>query len=90
MDRQPYPSDLTDEEWQVISYQLSHPPHKGPGGRPKKYHDREIINAIMYLTKSGCQWRMLPHDLPPWKSVYGYFSTLRKIGLCDEMNDYLL
>lgn len=89
MDRQPYPSDMTDQDWQVINFHLSHVPHKGAGGRPRKYSDREMINAIMYLTKTGCQWRMLPHDFPPWKSVYGYFSAWRKNDFWDELNDIL-
>lgn len=88
MERRPYPSDLTNQEWQIISSHLSLTP-KGPGGRPRKYQIREIINAIMYLTKTGCQWRMLPNDFPPWKSVYGCFAKWRTNGFWSELNSNL-
>ena len=70
MERKPYPTDLTDEQWQLIEPFL--PPAK-PGGRPRKTDLREVLNALFYLNRSGCQWRMLPHEFPPWKTVYNYF-----------------
>jgi putative transposase len=65
-----YPSDLTDAEWQWIEPYL---PQPKPGGRPIKHPRRTILNAIFYFVRSGCAWRMLPKDLPPWPTVYDYF-----------------
>ena len=72
MDRKPYPSDLTDGEWTLLKPLI--PPAK-PGGRPRRWEMREILNAIFYfyVLRSGCAWRMLPHDFPPWQTVYDYF-----------------
>jgi putative transposase len=70
MERKPYPTDLTDEQWQLIEPLL--PPAK-PGGRPRKTDLREVLNALFYLNRAGCQWRMLPHEFPPWRTVYNYF-----------------
>jgi putative transposase len=70
MERKPYPTDLTDEQWQLIEPLL--PPAKS-GGRPRKTELREVLNALFYLNRAGCQWRMLPHEFPPWKTVYNYF-----------------
>lgn len=80
--RKRYDTDLTDKEWAIIAPLI--PPAK-PGGRPRKVDIREVINAIFYLLKSGCTWRLLPHDFPQWKTVYYYFdqwkqdSTWKKI-----------
>lgn len=70
MERKPYPTDLTDEQWQLIEPLL--PPAK-PGGRPRETDLREVLNALFYLNRTGCSWRMLPHEFPPWKTVYNYF-----------------
>jgi putative transposase len=70
MTRKPYPSDLTDEQWAVLQPLL--PPAR-PGGRPRKTDLREVLNALFYLNRTGCTWRALPHDFPPWKTVYNYF-----------------
>jgi len=86
MDRKAYPSDLTDIEWLIIEPLI--PPAK-PGGRPREADIRKVLNAIFYLLRSGCAWRMLPHDLPPWQTVYGYFRTWRKDGIWEQMNDAL-
>ena len=75
--RQPYPTDLTDHEWDLIRHLV---PEAKPGGRPEAYAKREIFNGIFYLLRSGCSWRMLPHDLPPWRIVYYYFWTWRNDG----------
>jgi putative transposase len=71
--RQPYPSDLSDAEWQVLEPFL--PKAKG-FGHPRTVDLREIINAIFYVQRSGCQWEMLPHDFPPHTTVYNYFRAL--------------
>ena len=68
MERPNYPSDLTDQHWQIIAPLI--PPAK-PGGRSRVVDTREVINAIMYLVRSGCAWRMLPKDFPPWSTVHG-------------------
>jgi putative transposase len=58
-------------------------------GRPREVDMREIINAIFYVLRSGCAWRLMPHDLPPWQTVYGYFSRWTKAGLWEKINDAL-
>jgi len=68
--RQSYLTDLSDEEWKILEPQI--PLAKG-AGRPRQHSFREILNAVFYLLKSGCAWRLLPHDLPHWKTVYHYF-----------------
>lgn len=67
-----YPSDLTDQEWSILEPLL--PPAK-PGGRPRTTEIRAVINAILYLDRTGGQWRALPHDFPPWSTVWSYFRT---------------
>lgn len=86
MTRKAYPSDLTDTQWLILEPLV---PKPSKMGRPREVDIREIINAIFYILRSGCAWRMLPHDLPPWQTVYGYFSRWRKAGLWEEMNDAL-
>src|SRR3954447_13047147 len=71
--RQRYPSDLTDLQWDNIEHLF--PQARGQIGRPRTYPLREIVNAALYLARSGCSWRMLPHDFPPWKTVSYYFYT---------------
>ena len=62
-----YPTDLTDEQWALIEPLL---PPPSTDGRPEKHPHREIVNAISYVLRTGCAWRMLPRDLPPWQTVY--------------------
>lgn len=76
-ERQAYFTDLTDEEWQILKDLV---PAVKSGGRPAEHHRREIINAILYVLRTGCQWRALPHDLPAWKTVYTYFRNWRLDG----------
>jgi putative transposase len=84
--RQPYPTDLTDPEWDLIKHLV---PEAKPGGRPETYPKREILNGIFYLLRTGCSWRMLPHDLPPWRLVYYYCWQWRKDGTWTVMHDLL-
>lgn len=70
MERKPYPTDLSDEQWKLIERLL--PPVK-PGGRPRQTDLREVFNALLYLNRAGCPWRLLPHEFPPWRTVYNYF-----------------
>src|SRR2546423_15527313 len=77
MKRLSYPSDLTEKEWAILEQLI--PPAK-PGGRPRTTEMREVINAILYLDRTGCQWRALPHEFPPWSTVWSYFRTWRSDG----------
>jgi putative transposase len=84
--RQAYPTDLNDTEWKVIAPYL---PEAKATGRPREHSWREILNAIFYIVRGGCAWRMLPHDLPPWKTVYHYFRLWRKDGKWERLNTAL-
>jgi transposase len=77
--RKRYPSDLTDEQW-VILAPLIPPPQTAGGGHPRQVDMREVLNTLLYLNRSGCQWEMLPHDLLPKSSVYDYFAQWRDNG----------
>lgn len=81
-----YPSDLRDEEWALLDGLI---PRAWKAGRPEKYPKRAILNAIFYLVRSGCAWRMLPNDLPPWKLVWHYFAHWKKQGVWARLNDAL-
>lgn len=85
--RKPYPSDLTDAQWELIEPLL--PPAKS-GGRPRATDMREVINAILYQARSGCQWNMLPHDFPCKSTVYDYFAQYRDDGTWKRINDVLV
>jgi transposase len=63
-----YSTDLTDEQWAILEELLPHP-DRAKGGRPRKHSLREIVNALFYIEKTGCQWRMLPKEFPPWGLV---------------------
>ena len=86
MTRKPYPSDLTDVQWDNIEHLF---PQPKPGGRPRKYDNRELVNGVLYVLGSGCAWRMLPHDFPPWESVYGYYRRWRLDGTWQHVHDDL-
>jgi putative transposase len=86
MKRKSYPSDLTDAQWAILEPWI---PLPRPGGRPRKTDTREVVNAIFYLTREGCSWRALPHDFPPWKTVYNYFERWQRDGTWDRFLDAL-
>jgi putative transposase len=86
MARKPYPTDLTDAQWQLIA-PLS-PPCK-PGGRDRKTDMRELVNAIRYVVRGGGSWRMLPHDFPPHGTVWWYYWTWRQDGTWVRLHDAL-
>jgi len=86
INRKKYPSDVNDEEWEIIKEFM---PPKYNDGVERKYEYREIINGIFYVLRTGCSWRSIPHDLPPWQSVYGYFRKWRISGLWERMNKEL-
>ena len=86
MARKPYGSDLTDEQWDLLEDLI--PPAK-PGGRPRVVSMREVLNGILYVLRSGCAWRLLPHDFPKWNIVYYYFWRFRREGLWQDIHDLL-
>ena len=86
-ERKSYSSDLTDTQWQHLEPLL---PAIKRGGRPAKYTRREIVNAILYITRNGCAWRNLPHDLPPWSLVYNYFWRWQQDGLWQAAHEHLV
>lgn len=86
MNRAAYPSDISDIQWRVLEPLI--PPAK-PGGRPRSVDMREILNAILYVVRSGCAWRMLPKDFPVWSTVYDYFRQFRKTGTWQRIHDTL-
>ena len=77
--RKPYPSDLTDAQWTILE-PLIPAAHTRRGGRPREVDMREVVNTLVYLNRSGCQWDMLPHDLLPKSTVYDYFARWRDDG----------
>jgi len=86
MARIAYPSDLTDAQWKLIEKRI--PPAK-PGGRERSVDMREVMNGILYLVRTGCSWRQLPHDLPPWGTVHWYYRCFRLDGTWHKIHDAL-
>ena len=84
--RKSYPSDLTDAQWAILEPLI---PAAKQGGRPREVEMREILNAMFYINRSGCQWDMLPHDLPPKSTVYVYFARWREDGTWQKLVDAL-
>jgi putative transposase len=84
--RKTYPSDLTDAQWVILEPLVPASKH---GGRPRKVNMREVINAILYLNRTGCQWDMFPHDLLPKSTVYEYFAQWRDDGTWAKFVDAL-
>ena len=78
-----YQSDLTDNQWQFIEKMVE-------DQRKRKYGLRGIVDAIPYISKTGCQWRMLPKDFAPWQSVYYYFGKWKLNGLIEDIHDFLV
>ena len=86
MKRLSYPSDLTEKEWAILEPLI---PAAKPGGHPRTTDIREVINAILYLDRTGSQWRALPHEFPPWSTVWSYFRTWRNTGIWKRMHTAL-
>ncbi len=86
MPRHAYPSDRTDAQWRVLEPLI--PPPK-PGGRPRRVAMREVVDAILYVARNGATWRALPHDYPPWRTVYHYFRAWRRDGTWERLHDAL-
>jgi putative transposase len=83
MEGRRYPTDLSDAEWTLLEPHLPVPKRRG---RPRLHSPREILNAVYYVLKSGCQWRMLPREFPPWKTVFHYFRKWRLDGTWERLN----
>jgi putative transposase len=81
--RKPYPTDLSDAEWACLEGHLPTPEHNG---RPRVHSLREILDAVFYIVRGGCAWRLLPHDFPPWTTVYHYFRSWRLDGTWERMH----
>jgi putative transposase len=86
MTRKSYPSDVTDEQWKQIEPMI---PPELPGGRTRSTDMREVFNGIQYLLRTGCSWRQLPHDLPPWGTVHYYYRRFRRDGTWQWIHDRL-
>ncbi len=85
-----YPSDLTDKEWTILGPLLPGEYEPGPfTGRPRLHSYREITNAIFYIARAGCAWRMMASDLPHWSTVYHYFRKWRNDGTLERIHDTL-
>jgi putative transposase len=84
--RKTYPTDLSDAEWECIE---PHLPTPTAPGRPRVHSLREILNAIFYIVRSGCAWRLLPHEFPPWKTIHHYFRTWRINGTWEQLHTAL-
>jgi putative transposase len=86
VNKQLYPSDLTDSQWEIIQELI---PKAKSGGRPRSLEMRQVINAILYVTVGGIQWRMMPKEYPKWQSVYHYFRTWRQASIWRHIHDTL-
>ena len=85
--RRVYATDLTDGQWALIAPLI---PQADPGGRPRKAPTRELVNAIVYFLGAGMAWRLLPHDLPPWQTVYYYLRRWQREGVWDRVHHTLI
>ena len=86
MSRARYPTDLTDRQWRRVAPWLGPPAGRG---RPRTVDRREIVDAILYVLRNGITWRALPHDFPPWRTVYHYFRLWRLDGTWERLHDAL-
>ena len=86
MTRKSYPTDLTDAQWKRIEPLI--PPAK-TGGRPRTTNMRDVLDAVFYVVRTGCAWRMLPHDFPPWRTVYEFYAKWRDEDIWQSMNGTL-
>jgi transposase len=85
--RRAYPTDLTDAQWAAIAELV---PDAVPGGRPRRASSRELVNAILYALRAGQAWRLLPHDFPPWQTVYYYLRRWQAEGVWERVHHAVL
>ena len=85
--RRAYATDLTDGQWELIAPFI---PEAAAGGRPRKGSERELVNAILYFLRAGMAWRLLPHDLPPWQTVYYYLRRWQREGVWARVHHALV
>src|SRR5215471_1975379 len=88
MRRERYPSDITDDQWNVLRPLLPKRRKHAPG-RPRRVSQRDLIDATFYILRTGCQWRMLPHDFPPWGTVASQFYRWRRSGVWEKIQNAL-
>ena len=81
-----YPSDLTDRQWSLIESHFN----TGNYGRSRKHEKRALVNAVFYIIKTGCQWRFLPKEYPPWKTVYSFYMRAKTKGIWEKMMNDLV
>lgn len=86
-ERRAYDTDLSDDQWVLIEPMI---PAAEPGGRPRKATTRDLVDAIFYFLRSGGGWRLLPHDLPPWQTVYYYLRRWQRAGVWDRIHHALV
>jgi putative transposase len=86
MARKPYPSDLTEAQWQLVE---PHVPPERWGGRTRSVDVREVVNAVLYLLRTGCQWRAIPHEFPNRSTVRHYYDRFRRDGTWRRLHDAL-
>lgn len=84
--RRAYPTDLTETQWAMLAPMI---PDASRGGRPRKAEKREIVEAILYVLRAGCSWRLLPHDFPPWQTVYYYLRRWEREGVWGRVHHAL-
>ena len=77
-ERKSYPSDLTDAQWEAMKANFR-------GMRNRKWDKRELVNAVLYYEKTGCQWRLLPHDFPPYATVWSFYRRAKQSGLWERI-----
>jgi putative transposase len=87
MSRKAYPTDLTEAQWELLRPLIEKP--ASHGGTHRKHPLLEIVNALLYALKSGCQWNMLPHDFPPWENVYDHHRRWKRDGTLERLHDFL-
>ena len=83
MARSPYASDLSDAEWALLAPLV---PDARPGGRPRTHSTRDLVDAMLYVLRGGIAWRALPHEYPPWQTVYYYFRRWQGDGTWERVN----